>query len=306
MIDYKKIIKSRRVREEALKWLWFVPDRTMIKLQYRIKTGRKLNLSNAKRYSEKMQLYKLYYRNYDMRVVADKSTVKQYVDHQGYSDIIIPTIGIYKRAEEIDFNQLPVKFVAKDTLGGGGSSVIVCLDKNTLNKERFYKRVDAWTKRPSSYRVGGREWVYGGKHKIIIEEYLEHNETEGLIDYKFLCFNGKAEYLYVISNRVLGKTAELAIYDRFFNKVEAYRADEKAANYTIPKPQNYEEMVDIAEALASPFSYARVDLYNINGKIYFGEITLTDGSGYMTFNPDSFDFILGNKWMLESRGDIIK
>lgn len=297
-MDYKKIIKSRKARELILNSLYFIPDKTMIKLQYRIKTGRKLNLNKPIRYSEKMQLYKLYYREPLMRVVADKAAVKQYITEQGFGDVVIPTIGVYDAIEQIDIDKLPDVFVAKDTLGGGGSSVFVCRDKKKLDRNNFLNMLDSWLKRPKSYRGGGREWVYGGQHRVIIEQYIEHDDSQGLIDYKFLCFNGRAEYLYIISNRVLGENAELGIYDRDFRKVNAYRADEKAALHEIPKPDNYDVMLNVAETLAKPFPYARIDLYNIDGKIYFGEITLTDGSGYMKFEPDSFDMVLGDKFIL--------
>lgn len=300
-MDYKKIIKSRKIREIILGLFSFVPDKVMIKIQFKLKTGRKLNLKNPTRYSEKIQWYKIYYREPLMKTVVDKISAKKYVEGMGLSNILIPTIAVYTRKEEIVFDSLPDRFVAKDTLGGGGSSVIVCLDKKKIDEKLFVKEISSWLKRPSSYRNGGREWVYGGRHRIIVEEYLEHDNNVGIIDYKFLCFNGRVEYLYVITNRVLGKSAELGIYDRNFNKIDAFRRDEKKQIISAPRPKNYYSMVDIAEKLSSPFPYARIDLYNISGKIYFGEITLTDGSGYMRFDPDSFDFILGEKFVLPDK-----
>lgn len=300
-MDYKKIFRSRKTRMAILKFLSFVPDKQMIELQYWVKTGHKLNLKNPKRYSEKIQWYKLYYRMPLMRKVADKATVKTYIEKCGYPEIIIPTIMVCSSIDQVTIDELPMKFVAKDTLGGGGNSVIVCRDKHDLDKQGFIETLNSWLKRTPSYRVDGREWVYGGKHRIIIEDYLDHDSEVGLVDYKFFCFNGRFEYLYVISNRVLGKSAELGIYDRDYNKLDAYRADEKPAYYTIPKPANFSRMIEIAEKLSKPFPYARIDLYNVKGKIYFGEITLTDGSGYMKFNPDSFDYTLGEKFILPTK-----
>ena len=127
-MDYKKIIKSRKVREQILRLLRFVPDKTMVKIQYRIKTGRKLNLKNPQRYTEKLQWYKLYYKNPLMIKCVDKYDVREYVKSLGLEEILNECYGVFDKVEDIDFDKLPNQFVMKDTLGGGGDRVIICKD----------------------------------------------------------------------------------------------------------------------------------------------------------------------------------
>ena len=296
-MDYKKIIKSRLLRLKLLRLLSFVPDETMIKIQYRIKTGRRLNLKNPRRFTEKLQWYKLNYKNPLMIRCVDKYDVRKYVKSKGLADILIPCYGCYESFDEVDWNSLPNSFVLKDTLGGGGSSVIIVKDKKKANYNVIKKQVDVWLSIDAHRRDGGREWPYysGKNHRLIIEKYIESNAKKGgLIDYKFFCFDGKPLYLYVIADRDLGSGVGLGIYNASFKKLQALRDDEKPLKRIIQKPFNFEELKRIASILSSGFPEARIDLYNENGKILFGEITFFDGSGYMTFTPDRFDYKLGD------------
>ena len=303
-MNYKKIIKSRKTREKILQFLNFIPDKQMIQIQYKVKTGRKLNLKEPKRFTEKLQWYKLYYRDPLMKQCVDKYDVREYVKSCGLENILIPAIGVYDNIYDICWNDLPNKFVIKDTLGGGGNSVIIC-EKNDINKNIF-KQLKQWLNIPINIKNSGREWVYEGKkHRIYIEEFLEFNKEEkGLIDYKFFCFNGKARYLYVIAERELGKGAKLGIYTADYEKLNVFRCDERRLEQKIPRPKNYSDLLDIAEKLAKPFPHARIDLYDIDGKIYFGEITFFDGSGYMLFAPDQFDYQIGDKFKLPERREL--
>lgn len=298
-MDYKKVIKSRSIRVAIMRFLSFVPDRWMVSLQYRIKTGRKLNLKDPKRYTEKLQWYKLFYRDPLMSKCADKYEVREYVRECGYEDLLNPLLGVYENPDEIDFDALPNQFVIKDTLGGGGSTVLICRDKEELDIDATVKNLHQWVK--STYgKHPGREWVYDGrKNRIIIEKYLDSDPgSGGLIDYKFFCFQGKASFLYVVADRDLGRVAGLGIFTRDFVPLPYQRADEQPLTRDIERPRNYEEMLRIAEALSKPFPHARIDLYCQNGKIIFGEITFFDGSGYMNFKPDEFDFELGDVFVL--------
>lgn len=296
MINYKKIIRNREVRIKVLQILNWIPDKLMLSLQYRIKTGRWINWENPKRFTEKLQLYKILSKdNYLMAQCADKFDVRSFVKDRGLSDILIPLVGkgVYSSAKEIDWENFPNQFVIKDTLGCGGNSVIICTDKELLNKKVVLKRCSEWIK--YKYKHPGREHVYDkNKHRIIIEEYLDSSsESEGLVDYKFFCFDGKPTFIYVISNRSLGKGAELGIYDLDFNILPYTREDELAPTRSIDKPINFDRMIEISQILSKGFPEVRIDLYNIGGKIFFGEMTFFDGSGYMTFKPDIFDFLLG-------------
>lgn len=278
----------------------FIPDRMMVEIQYYIKTGRKLNLENPTRLTEKLQEYKLFYRDTLMKQCVDKYDVRKYVAEKGYSDTLIPLIGVYDNPNDVEYEELPNKFVAKDTLGGGGCDVRICRDKSTFDFKSLKKDMKEWVQKGISYKIEGREWPYGGKrHRIIIEQLLEADETKGgLIDYKFFCFNGKFEFLYVIADRKLGDKAGFAILDKDFHKINVTRNDEAILCREIPKPDLFDEMIKMAETLSSPFPHARIDLYYHNGKVYFGEITFFDGSGYMTFTPDSFDTEAGSMFDL--------
>lgn len=304
MFDYKKIIKSRNIRVKIMQLLSFIPDEQVVKLQYRIKTGRKLDLNNPTRFTEKLQWYKLYYRDPVMAKCVDKYTVRNYVKAKGLDFILTPIVGIFNSVDEIDFGTLPEKFVVKDTLGGGGNSVIIIKDKTKINWDNIKSDISKWlyngkTKHP------GREWVYDNrKSRILVEHYIESDEEKGgLIDYKFFFFNGKLACVYGIADRVLGQGAGFAIYDTDFNLLPYTRQDEKPMLRILEKPENYNEMVSIAEKLAKDFPHARIDLYDQDGVIRFGEITFFDGSGYMKFEPDEFDKILGEKFKLPNRNN---
>ena len=131
-MDYKKIFKSRRLRKKILNFLGFVPDSVMLKLQYKIKTGRKLNLKNPKRFTEKLQWYKINYRNNLLHTCVDKFEVREYVKKCGLESILNNCFGVYDTYDEIDFDTLPNRFVIKKTNGGGGLNVIICKDKSEL------------------------------------------------------------------------------------------------------------------------------------------------------------------------------
>jgi hypothetical protein len=302
-VDYKKIIKSRRTRRRILQMFNFVPDKAMLKIQYRIKLGRKLDLENPKRFTEKLQWYKLYYRTPLMRTCVDKYDVRGYVKECGLEEILIPLVGIYNSEEEVNFDMLPKTCVIKDTLGGGGNAVILCKDKDALNLSEVKKQMKRWTASDTSYKPGGREWPFGGKkHRILIEEMLPSKPEEGgLIDYKFFCFNGEPGVVYVIADRKVGEKAGFGVFTSAYEKLDVVRCDEKPLTRDVPKPKVYDQMLEVARKLSKPFPEVRVDLYCVEDKIYFGEMTFYDGSGYMSFAPDEFDFEMGEMFDLPKR-----
>ena len=303
-MDYKKILKSRAVRLAILKALCFIPDKPMLKLQYRIKMGYGLNLKNPQRYTEKLQWYKLYYRDPWMVQCADKASVRSYVEKIGLGAILNQCYGVFDAVDQIDFSNLPQQFVLKDTLGGGGNSVIIVENKDTMDQEEVKKQLGKWLNRSHRIKSGGREWPYysGEKHRILVEKFIPAAaETGGLMDYKFFCFNGKAEYLYVIADRDLGGDARFGIYDRDFNLLPYRRVGAQPLEREIQKPGNYQQLREIAEQLAADFPHARIDLYNQNEEIIFGEITFYGASGYMQYDPDAFDFELGKKFVLPEK-----
>lgn len=300
-MDYKKIIKNRDTRTTILRLFDFVPDDIMLRVQYRIKTGRGLNLKKPKRYTEKIQWYKLYYRDPLMAQCVDKFEVRHYVESCGMKSILNECYGVYSSVEEIDFEALPNQFVLKDTLGGGGNSVILVEDKRKTNIAQIKKQLSKWISQPTNKKNPGREWVYDGMpHRIIAEKYISSNpETGGLIDYKFFCFGGKLACLYVMGDRRNG--LKVGIYDSNFHKLDAYISYDKKMKTEVKKPDNFDKMCEISEKLSAKFPHARIDLFDQDGVIIFGEITFFSGSGYTLFDPDEFDFMMGKTFILPEK-----
>lgn len=294
-MDYKKIIKNQKLRFKILELLSFIPDKTMLKLQYRIKTGRKLNIKNPKRYTEKIQWYKLYYRNPLMTKCADKYTVREYVKSKGLENILNEVYGVYDSVDEIDFEKLPNEFVLKTT--NDSHTNIFCEDKENINAEEVKKELNNYINNRPKKPVG-REWAYNNaKRKIICEKFLKQGNNENIKNYKFLCFSGKPYYLYVVEYDK--DKVNQAIYDINGNKTKYADLDLEVIDKEIKLPENFNEMVRISQILSEDFPHVRVDLYDINEKIIFGELTFYDRSGYGRYIPDEFDFILGEKFEIE-------
>lgn len=294
-LDYKKLLPKQEIRLKILGLFDFIPDKIMIKLQYRIKMGKKLNLKRPTRYTEKIQWYKLYYRDSLMTQCADKFSVRKYVKSKGFEDILVPLYGAYDDASQIDFKALPKRFVLKTN--NGSRTNFFCKDKVLLDKEKTRQLLNNWLRKRTS--KAGREWPYYDiKPKIVCEKYLEKDINNDLVDYKFMCFHGKVVNLFVNSERYSDDVMRFGIYSRTFEHLSYKRKGLRDTDKNLIKPHNYERMVHIAEKLSEDFPHVRVDLYNINGEIYFGEMTFFHGSGYVEFEPDDFDFILGEHFNL--------
>lgn len=297
MIDYKRVFKSQKVRFKVLDLLSWVPDKTMIKIQYRIKTGRKLNLKKPQRYTEKLQWYKLYYRKPILHKCVDKYEVRKFIESKGLGSILNDLYGVYDSLEEIDFDKLPNKFVIKTTTGGGGENVLVCDDKKKLNLDEVREKLGYWLTL-SSKKTFGREWAYEGlKNRIIIEKLLEGNEDDlsGINDYKFFCYDGEAKYIVLDGDRYVEHKRNF--YDRDWNYIDVQTDCGKLGD-VIKKPKMLKQMIDVAEKISEGFPHVRVDLYCIKGKIYFGEMTFYPWTGYGVYDPDEFDFELGKDFKL--------
>lgn len=302
-MDYKKIIKSEKLRYKIINLLNFLPDKTMLKIQYRIKTGRKLNLRNPTRYTEKLQWYKLYYRNPLMKKCADKADVREYVKSKGLEYILNESYGVYESVDEIDWAKLPKQFVLKDTLGGGGRSMIFVYDKDSVDKREVENIMQSWIYTPTNRKNLGREWIYENtKHRIIAEKLLIADSEGDLPDYKFFCFNGHVFCEYMMKNYTMHhELGVLGFLDRDFNLLEAHRSDFAPMTEQPRKPEKFNEMLKIAEVLSKGFPHVRIDLYNINGQIIFGEMTFFNASGYTLFEPDSFDYSMGEQFKLPEK-----
>lgn len=295
--SYKNILKDKNLRLKLLGLLDWVPDSIMLKIQYRIKCEKRLNLKNPKRWTEKCQWYKLYYRDPLMTRCADKYEVRSYVEEKGLEDILNTSYGVYESADEINIDNLPEKFVLKMTSGSGGN--IIVKNKAELNWEEAKEKLNGWMALEGRKPLG-REWPYYNiQPRIIAEKYMEETEN-GLIDYKFFCFNGEPSHLIVVSDRFTQEKIDL--YDMNWNRMKVVQSDcPRQSIEDMDCPRNFDKMIEIARTLSKDFPHARIDLYNIKGKIYFGEITFFSASGYYIFDPDEFDFWLGEKFKLPEK-----
>lgn len=282
-----------------LKLIHFLSDKQYTKLVYRVRMGEKLNLESPKKYNEKLQWLKLYDHNPLYPTIVDKYAVKDYIKNLIGEQYVIKTLGIWDTFDEIDFDTLPQKFVLKTTHGGGNSGVVICRDKNKFDiksaKEKLIKSL-----KKDAYMVS-REWPYKSvPHRIIAEEYMEDKKTGELRDYKFFCFNGVPKALFVASGRQRREEPCFDFFDTDYNHLDL-RCSHPLADVPPEKPESFESMLMLAKKLSKGFPHIRVDLYDINGKPYFGELTLYHWEGLMPFYPESWNETFGNWLTLPKR-----
>lgn len=278
---------------------WLMPkvvsDETAVRKYYAIKTsGRTLDLDNPQTFSQKQQWYKLYYRKPLMQKCADKLAVREYIEQKGYGYLLNDLLGTYKKAEEIDLNSLPQRFVIKASHGSGFN--IIVKDKSKLNWVQTKLMINSWMHQNIAW--GGREWVYlNMPRNLIIEKYLE-DETGELRDYKFFCFNGEPRFMQLEVGRYTDHNTR-NFYDMDWKLMPFGKELPHNPNIDVPKPVKFEEMKKIARDLCQPFQFVRVDLYQVGGKVYFGELTFFPAGGAPDFVPCEYDKIVGDMWELK-------
>ena len=271
----------------------FIGDETFLRVKYRLETGRKLDLKDPKRFTEKIQYLKLWYRKPEFTALVDKVAAKKYVEMRLGKHLLIPTIAIWDRPEDIDLSMLPDRFVLKTTHGGGSTGVVVCRDKSKFDLRKAV--MDLHRSMQSDIYLSQREWPYKNvRRRILAEEYMENGADNELTDYKFYCFDGVPRYCQVIANRHTGETIDF--YDMDWNHQDFFGLNPSCSNAAkdSPRPARLEEMYRIACVLSEGLPFLRVDLYEINGKVYFGEMTFYPNSGFGAFSPDDWDFKLGD------------
>lgn len=274
------------------KYFKFLPDKTYVKLYYKFSMGKKLNLKNPQTFTEKLQWLKVYDHNPLYTTLVDKYAVKPWVAAKIGEQYIIPTLGVWNSFDEIDFDTLPNQFVLKTTHGGGSAGVVICKNKDQFDFE------SAKAKLENSMRISGyekhREWPYKNvPRRIIAEEYLEPQpELNDLPDYKFFCFNGEPMYCQVVSGRNTKKGIDFFDLDWIH---QPFREPKRYPNADIVpnKPKCLDEMRHLAAQLAEGKAFSRIDFYEVNGKVLFGEITFFPTSGLGVFEPEEYDAILG-------------
>ena len=252
----------------------------------------KLNLVNPTKFTEKLQWLKLYDRQPKYPYMVDKYEVKQIVSNIIGNQYVVPLLGVWESPEAINWEELPDKFVIKTTHYGGSSGVIVCKDKQNLNISQ------AIAKLKNNFKLNaylyGREWPYKSvRPRIIAEQLLEIEGSNDIPDYKWYCFNGKPTYCQVIQDRSSHETIDF--FDTNWNHCDFIGLNPKAKNANLPpiQPSCLNKQIEIASKLAKGIPFVRIDLYEANGKVYFGEYTFYPASGLGSFRPFEFDMILG-------------
>ncbi|MDV7750952.1 ATP-grasp fold amidoligase family protein [Enterococcus faecium] len=276
MRSFQEIISILNARG----FLRFISDEAWLKDRYKQVFGVPLNLDSPKSFNEKLQWMKLFYRNSKATNMVDKITAKEYVRERLGDEIgIIPTFGVWDSFDDIEWGTLPNQFVLKCNHDSGG--LVICRDKEKFDKSAAKKKINKCLKK--NYFWHGREWVYKNiKPRILAEKYMENiGETE-ISDYKFYCFNGEPKFLYVSTGLENHKTARMGFFDLDFNMLPVRRTDYLAFDEPPKKPTQLKEMLVMAQKLSEGFPFLRVDLYEIDGRVYFSELTFIPCSGWMT------------------------
>ena len=275
-----------------LKLLKYLPDEEFLKIKYRFRMRKRLNLKNPQTYNEKLQWLKLYDRKPIYTNMVDKAEAKEYVAELIGNQYIIPTYGVWDKWEDIDFEKLPDQFVLKTTHDSGG--VAICKNKSTFDFEGARRKLTKSLRH--NYFLDNREWPYKNvPHRLLAEKYME-DETGELRDFKFFAFGGKVKALFIATERFKkGEDTKFDFFDENFKHLP-FTNGHPNADHTLPEPPAFEKMKELAEKLSKGIPQLRVDFYNINGKIYFGELTFFHWSGIMPFVPEEWDFRFG-QWI---------
>ena len=270
-------------------------DKTFVRWLYYLECGHRLNLDNPLRYNEKLQWLKLYYRNPLWTQMADKYAVKEIVRERVGGEYVVPCLGVWDKAEDIEWDKLPNRFVLKTNHDSGNNGVFICRDKSKIDKAKWTKKINASLHRDTF--IPGREWVYKDvKRCVFAEEYLE-DATGELRDYKFFCFGGVVKYLFIATERQSGGEVKFNYFDADFNDLGIVQ-HHPMSDKKIEKPAMFEQMKELAANLSNGLPEVRVDLYEVDGKIYFGEYTFFHHNGFVPFHPDKWDFIWGEQIVL--------
>lgn len=278
----------------------FLPEKSVVKILWWTKTGKWLDVGNPKTFNEKLQWLKINNHNPKLTTLVDKYLVRGYIRDLLGEEYLIPLIGCWDNLDEIDFDSLPDQFVLKCN-HNAAIGLCVCRDKKVLNADKVKKELRRGLS--SNFYYSSREWAYKNvQRRIICEKYMEDGSGNGLRDYKFFCFNGEAKFIYISEGLENHETARISFYGFDGKEMPFHRRDYRQFSVTPAFPDNIQEMIEIANKIASQLAgeiglpFARVDLYSIQGKTYFSEITLYPNSGYIPFEPGIWDEKIG-EWI---------
>lgn len=271
------VVKSIKYRYLNSSFGEKMSDERYLKKKYRLFMNKKLNLNDPKTFNEKLQWLKLYNRKPEMVMMADKYLAREYIAKELGEEYLIPLIGVWDDPNQIDFDALPEKFVLKCN-HNSGLGMCICKDKTKLDISKTKNELKQGLEQ--DYYLTGREWPYKDiPRKIIAEKFME-DETGGLVDYKFFCFDGYVDCVMVCLERHLGDT-KFYFFDEMWNlKRLNIRGLNAPEGFTVRKPECMDKMFEIAKKLSKGHPFVRVDLYECSGAIYFGELTFYPDSGF--------------------------
>ena len=277
-------------------------DKMYLKLLFRLKMRYKLNLKNPKTFSEKLQWLKLYNRKPEYTKMVDKYAVKEYVASILGKEYVIPTLGIWKTPEDIEWDKLPNQFVLKTTHGGGSSGVVICKDKAFFDKKKAIVKLQHSMKQDIYSAL--REWPYKNvPRRVIAEQYVEPGPNKNdLSDYKWYCFNGEPKFCQIIQDRSSNETIDF--FDTKWKHQEFVGLNPVSGPALghaaiVPEcPVNLETQIHIARELSKGIPFSRIDLYETAGHTFFGEITFYPASGFGVFTPNQYNEIIGQMLVL--------
>ena len=275
-----------------------VPDRLYLKCMFRDKMGYKLNLSNPTTFNEKLQWLKIYDRKPVYSLLVDKFEVKQYVSDMIGSEYVIDNYGVWNSFDEIDFATLPDQFVLKCTHNSGG--IVICEDKASFDREKAKLFLEK--NQRDEYYLSGREWPYKSvRPRILAERYMVDDQTRELRDYKFFSFNGEIKMMFVATNRqATDRPTAFDFFDENYCHLDIRHGHPNAESIPM-KPKSFDLMKQLAHKLSVGIPQVRVDFYEVNGKVYFGEMTFFHHCGWVPFDPPEWDTILGSWVSLPSK-----
>ena len=278
----------------------WMPDRLYLQLLYRQRMGYRLDLDNPSTFNEKIQWLKLYDRKPIYTTMVDKYKAKEYVAGIIGKEHIVPNFGVWNHFDEIDFDALPDKFVLKCTHDSGG--IVVCKNKRDLDRKKAREKIEKSLK--TDYYFHCREWPYHDvERKIIAEKFMEDEESKkaGIRDYKFFCFNGKPQFVYISEGLDNHATARMVFVTLDWKRASFQRTDYEEFDELPKKPDTFDEMFAIAETLSKGLDFIRVDLYQIQNKVYFSELTFSPCAGFIPFKDIKSDLEIGK--MLHLTGE---
>lgn len=284
---------NNMVKEIAKKLVGILPTKMWLSWRFKKRVGYKMDWKEPKTFNQKLQWLKVYNKKEEYIQMVDKAEAKKYVAERIGEEYIVPTLGVYNKFDDINFDEMPQRFVIKCTHDSGG--LVIVRDKASFDKVKAKKKIEKALK-ANPYTVD-REWPYKNvKPRIIVEQYLEDSKTSELRDYKFFCFNGEVKALFIASDRYKeGEETKFDFFDTEYNHLPFTNGHPNAS--VVPeKPQQFELMKELAKELSKGIPHVRVDFYEVDGKVYFGELTFSHWSGMTSFDPIEWDYKFG-EWI---------